>query len=114
MPSTNIPVKSHTNAAGDQLGAGVTVDPTNGNNFLNDGNTFLMVFGVTATKTLTVKTSGTVNGLGIDDNAPRSIAVGEYHILGPFPTSIYGTTVELVHEAASAHKVWPFNVGGAR
>lgn len=109
MPSTNIPVKSHTALAGDQLGAGVTADPANGNNFLNDGNTLLLVFGVTATKTLTVVTSGTVNGLAIADHAPRSIAVGEYHVLGPFPTSLYGTTVEITHEAASAHKIWPFN-----
>jgi len=110
MPSTNVPVKSHTSRYGDQLGAGVTADPTNGNNFLNDGNTLLVVFGVTATKTLTVVTSGTVNGLAIADHTPRSIAVGEYHVMGPFPVELYGTTVEITHEAASAHKLWPFNV----
>lgn len=110
MPSTNIPVKSHNLRAGDQLGPGVTADPTNGNNFVNDGNTCLLVFGVTATKTLTVVTSGTVNGLAIADLGPRSIAVGEYHVLGPFPRELFGDTVEVTHEAASAHKLWPFNI----
>ncbi|UTN93012.1 hypothetical protein SEA_MARKY_9 [Streptomyces phage Marky] len=109
MPSTNIPVKSHTSRAGDQLGAGTTADPANGNSFANDGNTLLLVLGVTATKTLTVVTSGTVGGLAIADLAPRSIAVGEYHVLGPFPVALFGDRVEITHEAASAHKLWPFN-----
>jgi hypothetical protein len=110
MPSTNIPVKSHTSRFGDQLGAGVLVDATNGNNFLNDGNTFLLVQGKTATKTLTIITSGTVNGLAIADHAARSIAAGEFHVLGPFPVELYGTTVEMTHEAASAHLLTPFNI----
>ena len=33
MPSTNVPVKSHTNRAGSVLGPGTAADVTNGNNF---------------------------------------------------------------------------------
>lgn len=110
MPSTNLPVKSHTARTGSQLGAGVVADVTNGNNFLNDGNTFLLVQGLTATKTLTVVTSGTVGGLAIADLPPRSIAAGEFHVLGPFPVELFGSTVEVTHEAASAHKLTPFNI----
>lgn len=110
MPSTNLPVKSHTARTGTQLGAGTTADPTNGNSFANDGNTYLLVQGVTATKTLTVVTSGTVGGLAIADLAPRSIAAGEFHVLGPFRTDIFGERVEITHEAASAHKLTPFNI----
>lgn len=110
MPSTNIPVKSHTARTGTQLGAGVTADPTNGNSFANDGNTFLLVQGVTATKTITVVTSGTAGGLAIADLPARPVAVGEFHVLGPFPTALFGDRVEVTHEAASAHKLTPFNI----
>src|ERR1044072_8074733 len=104
MPRTHIPGKSHT------ARTGCPPDPTNGNSFDNDGNTYLLVQGVTATKTLTVVTSGTVGGLAIADLAPRSIAAGEFHILGPFPVALFGTRVEVTHEAASAHKLTPFNI----
>src|ERR1044072_6537785 len=110
MPSTNIPVKSHTARTGSQLGAGVAADPTNGNSFDNDGNTYLLVQGGTATKTLTVVTSGTVGGLAIADLAPRLSAAVEFRILGPSPVALFGTRVEVTHEAASAHKLTPFNI----
>lgn len=109
MTSTNIPVKSHTSRNGDQLGAGVTADATNGNNFANDGSTLLLVFGVTATKAVTVVTQGTVGGLAIADLPAHPVAVGEYHLLGPFPVSLFGSTVEVTYEASTAHKVWAFN-----
>ncbi len=56
MPSTNLPVKSHTKRAGSSLGAGVAADVANGNNFLNDGNTYVLAVGGAAAKTLTFVT----------------------------------------------------------
>jgi hypothetical protein len=109
MTSTNIPVASHTTRNGDQLGAGVTADATNGNHFANDGNTLLMVFGVTATKAVTVVTSGTVGGLAVADLPARPVAAGEYHLMGPFPVALFGSQVEVTYEASTAHKVWAFN-----
>lgn len=109
MPSTNIPVKSHTSRAGSVLGAGVTADVTNGNNFANDGNTYVLAVGGAAAKTITFVTSATVDGLAVAD-LTATVGIAEVKVFGPFPTGLYGETLQVTHEAASTTKLTPFNV----
>ena len=109
MPSTNVPVKSHVNRAGSVLGPGVAADVTNGNNFSNDGNTYLMCVGGAAAKTITFVTSATVDGLAVSD-LTATVGINEVKVFGPFPVGIYGETVQVTHEAASTTKLTPFNI----
>lgn len=109
MPSTNIPVKSHTSRAGSVLGAGVAADVTNGNNFANDGNTYLLCVGGAAAKTITFVTPGTVGGLAVAD-LTASVGITENKVFGPFPVELFGSVLEITHEAASTTKLTPFNI----
>lgn len=109
MPSTNIPVKSHTARTGSVLGPGVAADVANGQNFLNDGNTYLLCVGGAAAKTLTFVTPGSVDGLALAD-LTVSVGITENKVFGPFPVALFGTRVEVTHEAASTTKLTPFNI----
>jgi hypothetical protein len=109
MPSTNLPVKSHTSRNGSVLGAGTTADVTNGNNFSNDGNTYLLCVGGAAAKTITFVTPGTISGLALAD-LTVSVGIAENKVFGPFPVATFGSVVEVTHEAASTTKLTPFNI----
>jgi hypothetical protein len=108
MPSTNIPVKSHTSRNGTVLGAGTSADVTNGNNVANDGNTRILCVGGAAAKTMTFVTTSAVDGMALAD-LTVSVGITENKIFGPFPVALFGTTLEITHEAASTTKLTPFN-----
>jgi len=109
MPSTNLPVKSHTARAGSSLGPGVAADVANGNNFLNDGNTYVLAVGGAAAKTITFVTSAVVDGLAVAD-LTASVGINEVKVFGPFPVALYGTTLQVTHETGSTTKLTPFNI----
>lgn len=78
---------------------GTTVTPTtpaNGDTFVNDGNTVIVVYnGSGAGITFNVVTTQTVEGdLAVADRT-ESVANGATDVFGPFNTGIYGATVTL-------------------
>lgn len=110
MPSTNVPVQS-TTRTGTVLGAGTACDTVNGNNFVNDGQTELVINNTDATsKTVNVKVvaSAYPDGNTVADKA-FAVTNGVQKAFGPFPVAIYGTQVELTCNSALV-KITPRNI----
>lgn len=71
------------------------------NNYLiaNNGNTRLIATS-TAGANLTVVTAATLDGLTIADLV-IALAAGKTYIIGPFPRTVYGTTLTVLVSAAT-------------
>jgi len=69
------------------------VDSANGNSFANSGNQFFEIKGATASCTLTFAFPNTVDGQAV--TKPITIASTDDKFFGPFPVSIYGSTVQM-------------------
>lgn len=90
MAYTQIPLQTLSNA-GDTLvwteNDTTTVPTPTGMKFQNDGNTYLLVINgneAAATATVTLASSGTVNGLALA-NVSKEIAAGAFYIFGRLP-----------------------------
>lgn len=61
--------------------------------FVNDGQTKIIVNnGDASVNNVTIVTTQTVAGLDVQDRA-RAVAAGAIDSIGPFPVSLYGSTV---------------------
>lgn len=112
MPATALTstTQSRTVSNGvDLTAAGTAVDSVNDNTFQNDGTTLLRVRNTNAaTRTLTVCfASQSVDGIALPsspDTRGQTYVIpattGD-RLIGPFPVSIYGTTVTLKWTAAT-------------
>ncbi|MFJ4808504.1 hypothetical protein [Streptomyces longwoodensis] len=81
--------------AGAVLPAAVAGDATNGNAIANDGRVILIAKntnGASTARTITFQTARTVDGL-TSPTRQESIPAGETQVLGPFPPTDYGTTL---------------------
>lgn len=86
-----------------------------GDNFDNDGNTFLFISnGSGAGITLTVDVAATLDGLAVTDRAV-SVGAGKSLLLGPFPPAFYNdgnNRVNLTYSAVTSVKVLPLRKSG--
>lgn len=101
MAATAITVQQVTEA-GTTVTAPVAADTANGNvvNNQNGATTFLYVVNGTGAQTLTVVTPNTVSGLAIADRV-YALAANTTYVLGPFPISVYGTSLQFTASAAT-------------
>ena len=84
-----------------------TGDAVNGHSVANNGRTYVAVknTGVTA-RIVTFKTVKSVDGLAVATD-PQSIAAGHEIWYGPFPTDVYGGSLEIdVAHAELTLKAW--------
>lgn len=89
-----------------------TGDASNFHYVPNDGATFLLVRnsnGASTARVLTVLINSTVDGQAVTSRT-YSIAAAASKYIGPFPTSIYGTQLNLNPDNAEL-RITAFNVG---
>lgn len=94
MARTTISAVTATRA-GTVLPAAVAGDATNGNAIANDGRVVLIAKntnGASTARTITFQTARTIDGL-TNPTRQESIPAGETQVLGPFPPTDYGTTL---------------------
>ena len=76
-----------------------------GDEFANTGDEFLHIKnGDASSHTVTIETPGNVDGLAVADRAV-AVGAGEERMIGPFPTSVYndsGDLVQLTYDAVTA------------
>ncbi|WP_282203875.1 hypothetical protein [Kitasatospora fiedleri] len=86
---------STADRAGTVLPAATDGDATNGHAVVNDGRTALLVKngGSTVSRTVTIRLSGTLDGLAVTATRTKSVAVGAEVLLGPFPRDVYGSSL---------------------
>lgn len=70
----------------------VTPDTSNGNYALNDGATVVYLANGASTRTLTVTTPDTINGLAVADQV-YSLTANQFDLVGPFPVETFGPTL---------------------
>jgi len=81
-----------------------------GNVFVNDGRTILRVLSSAGvTRVVTVVTPNTLDDLAISD-LTMSIDDSTIRYLGPFPTSVYGTTVLVTFDVETGIKILPMRM----
>lgn len=113
MPTPIVAAPNEITRAGLAVPTEITGDATNGHSITgNDGNVFLLVHNTsgTVTRTLTVAVSATVDGQTVASRAyPLALGISRY--VGPFPTSIYGSTLSITVDNAEMHFT-PFHLPG--
>lgn len=84
-----------------------------GDEFVNTGNEYIEVInGDASSKTVTVVTPGTVDGLGITDRTV-TIPAGERRKIGPFPTGTYNNAsskVQITYSAVTSVTIGVFSL----
>lgn len=99
MPLTALNVLTSNRFAASILttAGGTAADTVNFNSFSNDGNTIVIATNSdgAVTRNVTVPVPGTVDGSQAVTSRAYAIPFGVAWIIGPFPTSIYGTNVEI-------------------
>ena len=80
------------------------VDQPNGNSFVNTGKTILIVTrsGGAVTPTFALSASKYTANDAITKTPNTPIADGNYGIYGPFPTAIYGATVNVDYDTGTS------------
>lgn len=95
MPRVDVPVTTTARTA-TALPAETNGDATNGHSFTNDGRTIILARNSSGASTRTL-TEIFATAAAVDSQAPTSrvvtLGVSETHVLGPFPTAWYGTTM---------------------
>lgn len=95
MARTAVPV-SALSRAGVAPPSETDGDATNGNSVINDGQTFLLVRnsnGASTARTITFRPSAKVDGQSVTRAVSIDAAASRY--FGPFPTGIYGRTLQV-------------------
>lgn len=99
MPLTALPVLTSNRFAASVLttAGGTAADTVNFNSFSNDGSTIVIATNSdgAVTRNVTVPVPITTDGTQTTTSRAYAIPFGVAWILGPFPTAIYGTTVEI-------------------
>jgi hypothetical protein len=98
MPLTALTVTTSSRFAASVLPAssGTAADTVNFNSFANDGNTIVIATNTdgAVTRNVTVPVPVTTDS-STTSSKTYAIPFGVAWILGPYPTSIYGSTVEI-------------------
>lgn len=98
MPLTALTVSTSSRFAASVLPAanGTAADIVNFNSFANDGNTIVLATNTdgSVTRNVTVPVPVTTDSSTTTSKA-YAIPISTTWILGPYPTSIYGSTVEI-------------------
>jgi hypothetical protein len=98
MPLTALNVSTSSRFAASVLPAsnGTAADTVNFNSFANDGNTIVLAANTdgAVTRNVTVPVPVTTDS-STTSNKTYAIPFGVTWILGPYPVSIYGSTVEI-------------------
>jgi hypothetical protein len=98
MPLTALTVTTSNRLAAAVLPAsnGTAADTVNFNSFQNDGKTIVLAANTdgAVTRNVTVPIPGLVDGKAVASQT-YAIPFGVTWVIGPFPTSIYGSTTEI-------------------
>lgn len=82
---------------------GVASDNVNHNSIANDGTVFLLLNNTGgSTATVTVAISETVDGITVPARS-YSVAAAAITWAGPFPTSVYGRSLDVLPSASTVH-----------
>ncbi len=108
MATTTLTVQEITRSG---INPALTAANEDGHTITNDGRrTFFYVYnGDDEAVTVTFATPNTVDDLAISDRAV-SVPAGEYRMVGPFPTSYYGTTLTVTFSAVDSVTCGAFKV----
>lgn len=89
--------------AGIAAPAGAASDNVNHNSVVNDGSTWLLIANTGgSTGTVAVAIAETVDGMAVPARS-YSVAASAAIWAGPFPTSIYGRSLDLLPSASTMH-----------
>jgi hypothetical protein len=116
MPATLTPVATSRATGGINLGSAAVAATAGGDSWANTGKEMLYIKnGGVSSVTLTMTFAPTAKIDGVAPSSPTAtIATGESHILGPFPTGTYNDAnglMQLTYSGVTSVTVLPFYTG---